>query len=300
MAELVRLHAVRLVADAVVVLEAEEEDMKWHGGLVHWTENGTANISVVFSWQRQKAYQLAVWYKTQGFTVNIGGPSVSYDPDMFHAVANTDVSVGNVLHRHNSKATFTSRGCVRKCNFCIVPKSEGYLVELEEWEIKPIVCDNNILATSRKHFDSVVDKLKPLRGIDFNQGLDARLMTKHHAERLSELNTRMVRLAWDHVGMENEFMKAWNMLRDVGFKKTHIRPYVLIGFKDTPEDALYRLQTVKDLGAWPFPMRYQPLDVEKRNSYVAPNWTERELRDYMRYWSRQRWLEHVPFEEYCA
>jgi len=34
------------------------------------------------------------------------------------------------------------------------------------------------------------------------------------------------------------------------------------------------------------------------NEYVAPGWTEAELRRFMRYWSRQNWLSAVPFEEY--
>ena len=54
----------------------------------------------------------------------------------------------------------------------------------------------------------MIDKLKPLSGIDFNQGLDARLLTEYHAERLAELDLKMVRLAWDHIGLESQFNPA--------------------------------------------------------------------------------------------
>jgi hypothetical protein len=45
-------------------------------------------------------------------------------------------------------------------------------------------------------------------------------------------------------------------------------------------------------------MRYQPLDSKVKNGYVGAAWTERELKRYMRYWSRCGYLEHIPFDEY--
>lgn len=123
-------------------------------------------------------------------------------------------------------------------------------------------------------------------------------MTKYHAERLTELDIIFIRLAWDHSRTEQKYMRALDLLHHAGIPKSKIRTYVMIGYKDTPEDALYRLQTLKDMGLWPNPMRYQPLDSERRNGYIAPNWTEPELKDFMRYWSKLRWLASVPFEEY--
>lgn len=269
----------------------------WKSGLVEWIEDQTAYISVVFSWQKHEAYQKCVWYKSFGYKVMVGGPVVSYDPSFFDGVAKIGY-YNDAINRHNPQATFTSRGCIRNCSFCIVPSIEGELVEIKRWPIRPIICDNNFLATSQPHFDSVIDKLKPLKNIDFNQGLDARLMTKYKAERLRELNTKCIRLAWDHTKLEILFMGAVQKLLNVGFKPNHIHAYVLIGFNDNPEDALYRLQTIKDMGMWPNPMRYQPLDAIKKNGYVHSEWTERELQHYMRYWSRQVWLKKIPFSEY--
>ena len=145
----------------------------------------------------------------------------------------------------------------------------------------------------------MIDKLKPLKGVDFNQGLDARLIAKYQANRLAELDMNVVRLAWDHTSMEKQFMRAFYTLTDAGFPVNKIRCYVLMGFNDTPDDALYRLETIKGLGAMPNPMRYQPIDTKKKNSYVGDNWTDAELKRYMRYWSRQVWLGHIPFKEYA-
>lgn len=272
--------------------------MSWSGGYAEWTDGDTAYISVVFSWKLDEAYQRAVWLSNMGYKVRAGGPAVTLNPQKISGVAEIGGTV-KALPYHNPDATFTSRGCVNKCPFCAVPKIEGDLVELDDWDIKPIVCDNNLLACSTKHFDDVIDKLKPLKGVDFNQGLDARLLTKHHAGRLTELNLYAARLAWDDTRIEKQFLTAFQTLTDAGIPVRKIRVYVLIGFNDTPEDALYRLQTVKKLGAWPNPMRYQPLDATHKNCYVGENWTERQLKDFARYWSRLRWFEHIPFEEYC-
>ena len=269
----------------------------WQRGIVEWTEGNVAFLSVVFSWQLQEAYQRAVWLRQQGYYVRAGGPAVDLNPDMMRGVAVT-VGKADALPRHNPDATFTSRGCPRKCLFCAVPRIEGDLVELDDWEVKPIVCDNNLLACSQAHFDDVIDKLRPIHGVDFNQGLDARLLLDYHARRLTELDLKCVRLAWDHTRDEKQFLTAFQKLRRVGFPARAIRVYVLIGFDDTPDDALYRLETIKALGSWPNPMRYQPLDAQVRNDYVAPGWTERELRRFARYWSRLRWLGGIPFEEY--
>jgi len=274
-------------------------NMNWSGGYIEWIEGNTAYISVVFSWLLGKAFQRAVWLKMQGYEVRAGGPAVSYNPKFLSSVAEIGGEV-DALSRHNPEATFTTRGCIRKCSFCIVSKIEPEYKELSDFPIRPIVCDNNFLASSRKHFDLVIDRLKPIKGIDFNQGLDARLLTKYQAERLAELDLYCVRLAWDHVGIEKDIMRSIDLLLAAGIPKNKIRCYVLIGFDDTPKDALYRLQTLKDLGLWPNPMRYQPLNAVRRNEYIASGWTERQLRNYMRYWSRLRWLEHIPFADYIG
>ena len=278
------------------ISEASTTKKGWSKNIVEWQENGTANISVVFSWDLQKAYQRAVWQRQMGYVVKIGGPAAYYQPRIFDSVA--EVCNGlEVVQRHNPEAVFTSTGCIRDCEFCIVHKTEGDLKEKKHWIPRRIVCDNNLLACSRVHFDKVIDSLKPLKGVDFNQGLDARLLTDYHAQRIAELDLANVRLAWDHVEMESKFMQAFERLRKAGIPKNKIFVYVLIGYKDTPNDALYRLETVKNLGALPSPMRFQELAAKKRNSYVGENWTNRQLIRYMRYWANLTKVRGLPFEQ---
>ena len=265
-------------------------------GLLEWTEGGVAYLSVVFTWKLVEASQRIVWHRAMGREVVVGGPAVALMPNMLPADTRNGV---NALQRHNPNATFTSRGCIRRCPFCAVPKTEGQLVELDEWEPKPLVCDNNLLACSQRHFDRVLDRLRPIGGVDFNQGLDTRLLTKDHATRLAELDLKWARLAWDDTDNEAYLVRAFELLRGAGIPKSRIGVYVLLGFNDTPEDALYRLETVyHKLGAIPFPMRYQPLDAIAKDAFVGPHWTDRELRRYVRYWANLRYLGSIPFREF--
>ena len=239
------------------------------------------------------------WLSAMGYQVFAGGPAVTLNPDALANVAQTPNLPIHALPHHNAHATFTTRGCIRNCAFCAVPKTEGQLRELPSWEAKPVVCDNNLLAASRRHFDRVIDSLKGIPGVDFNQGLDARLLTKYHADRIAELDLHKVRLAWDHVADETTVHDAIWTLRRAGITKKQIKAYVLFGFRDTPEDALYRCHTLKfEWGIDPNPMRYQPLDALKKNNYVAPGWSDTQLRNMTRYWSRTRYLGAIPFEEY--
>jgi hypothetical protein len=256
----------------------------WGSGLAEWVNGNTAYISVVFSWKLQEAYQRACWYKAQGYTVRAGGPAVAFAPESMSSIAEI-VGEVDALPRHNPNATFTTRGCPNRCKFCIVWRIEPQFVELKEWTPRQIVCDNNFLASSDAHFDRVIDGLKTVDGVDFNQGLDARLLTKRRASRLAELDLSVARLAWDNTKDEASVVDAFNLLRSVGVPARKIRIYVLIGFRDSPEDALYRLERVRELGSrtYPFPMRYQPPGAERKNSFVADSWTNRELKKFMRY-----------------
>ncbi len=279
-------------------LEMTIPKAQWSKAIIYWRDNGKVLVSVPFTWQLSEARLLCRAFSDAGHEVFAGGPAVKLLPDFLKDVAKCNSIELDALPRHNPQATFTSRGCPRHCPFCAVPKIEGDLTELQDWTPKPVVCDNNLLACSQRHFDTVVDRLKGLKGIDFNQGLDARLLTQHHVDRLRELDITVLRFAWDETKLEAKVMTAIEQCLKVGFPRRKLRIYVLIGFNDMPEDALYRLQTMKDMGIWPNVQRFQPLDALKKNSFVAPGWTDLELRRMARYWNRQRWLEHVAYQDY--
>lgn len=267
---------------------------QWRKGIASWRIGRNLYLSVPFTWLLPEARQIAKAHKGPVFG---GGPAVALMPEILSDVAVLDEPppIPPVL-MHNPLATFTTRGCPRGCPWCAVPKIEGEFRELKRWAARPVICDNNLLAASQKHFDRVIDSVKRFRHVDFNQGLDARLFTPHHARRIAELRSAKVRFAFDKLGMEGPVVDAVALARQHGLNDIGV--YCLIGFRDTPEEARYRLEAVRRWSLRPNPMRYQPLDCLSKNSYVAPGWTESELRRMMSYYSRLRWLEHVPYEEF--
>ena len=260
---------------------------QWRKGIASWVDSkGTLYLSVPFTWQVAEARKIAEAWKG---SVQIGGSGLmepseceGFEPILFH----------------NGCATFTTRGCVNNCGFCAVPKLEGDLKEVVDFLPAPIICDNNLLAAPLNHIRRVVDKVKVFPLVDFNQGLEAKRFTPGIADLLGKLNCH-VRFAFDHTSQAGIVKAAIDLCLSRTSK--NIGVYCLIGYADDPEDAAYRLELVRSWGALPNPMRYQPIKgegSEKKDSYIHPNWTTKQLVDTMRYYSRLNWLGHIPFSLY--
>jgi hypothetical protein len=269
----------------------------WPKKPVSWVVGGRTHISVPFTWNLPAVRQAILDGNLyDGRRPVVGGPAVKLMPDYLADVAAFGEDWPTVLQRINPLATRTSAGCPRNCPFCGVRRICGDFREFDDWPNLPVICDDNLLACSRVHFDKVIDRLKGQKDVDFNQGLDARLLALYHADRIAELDC-LVRMSWDDIRLEATVMRAIGMLRTAALPKSRIRCYVLIGFRDTPEDALYRVRTLERWDVMPNPMRYTPLDSLSRD-YVDPNWTEAQLTRFMRYWSNRRVTTGVPFNEF--
>ena len=207
---------------------------------------------------------------------------------------------------------YTSRGCIRKCHFCGVPKLEGgqrdtesltAVVRAIEQRYGPkkdlILMDNNVVASPR--FKDIIAEIRDLgfnagamlkrpdmrvaaqRRVDFNQGVDARILCKDpmYLRELATTCLRPLRIAFDHLGLKTPYDKAVRIAADVGLRE--LSNYMLYNFKDGPEDLFERMwlnvELNENLGMriWSFPMRYQPTDRPDRG-HVGERWTRFELR----------------------
>jgi len=158
---------------------------------------------------------------------------------------------------------FTTRGCIRKCSFCIVPEKEGNIKTnctiFEFWNIKHkhiVLLDNNILA-EKDHFKLISKQLMDNDlSVDFNQGLDIRLIDDELAFILSELNVKPVyRFAWDNIKDEKKILNGIEILKNRGIN--HSLFYVLVGYNTSKEEDLYRLHKLKEWDQRPYVMRYR-------------------------------------------
>lgn len=157
---------------------------------------------------------------------------------------------------------FASRGCFRKCPWCIVNSKEGKLREnadiYEFWDkrYKEIVLlDNNILGL-RKHFFKICEQiLKENLIVDFNQGLDIRLMDNEFAKILKSLRHKEYKFAFDNMRDEEAVKTGIETLKRHGINRSTF--YILVGFNTTLKEDFYRCNMLKELGQSVYVMRYR-------------------------------------------
>lgn len=162
---------------------------------------------------------------------------------------------------------FLTRGCVNKCQFCIVPKKEGLIrkhADISEFlngKQSAILMDNNVIASNWGL--SQIEKIISLKiKVDFNQGIDCRLIAKDKsiAKLLSRVRwIRYLRMAYDSSSITNEVTTAIAYLKEVGIPAHRLFFYMLVKdgeIKDAEKRALY----LDFLGCTPFAMPYRDLD----------------------------------------
>jgi len=226
-------------------------------------------VSCAFTWDRPEAEHLAKAWAAQGFRVRLGGPA-------FDSPAG-DFTPGLYVKRG---MTITSRGCIRRCPFCFVPKREGRLRLLPiqpGWDI----LDNNLLACPRRHIEGVLDMLEEQpKAARFTGGIDARLCEPWFAERLSRMRVQILYTAYDQSQQRPHVERTVTMLREAGLTQRQVGCYVLVGFgDDTPAHAEERLEWVFQTGGMPFAMYFRPPD--ERRLRIPPAW-----RRFVRKWTR--------------
>lgn len=156
---------------------------------------------------------------------------------------------------------FLTRGCIRKCPWCVVPRKEGHIRPYRTWrEIKRpdsrdiVFMDNNVLACPHG-IDQMKDMIgEPIR-IDFNQGLDARLITDDVADILSRLKwIRFIRMSADTDAMLDTVLTAIDRLKQRGMSPSRMFIYVLVQDVDSAER---RCIALRNVGANPFAQPYR-------------------------------------------
>lgn len=156
---------------------------------------------------------------------------------------------------------FLTRGCIRNCPWCIVPKKEGSLREVDDIERvaagrkEVVLLDNNFLAADKEFVREQLEKAAQLRlKLDFNQGLDARLVTPENARLLTACRwIRCIRFSCDTISMIEHIRRAVALLRECGFRR-EIFVYMLV---TDIGDAETRLQALVDLRVTPFAQPYR-------------------------------------------
>ena len=252
-------------------------------------------------WPNLALMKLSAWHKAQGDQVERYMPLGRYDlvyaskvfdftPDVHYLPADTlkggtgyDLTTElpseveacrpdySLYPDWKAAIGFTTRGCIRQCPFCVVPRKEGNirivgdLYSFWQGQRDVILLDNNLTAAPMEHFKRILEQcIKHKVRVDFSQGLDLRLTTTDHTALLARVSLmNQIHFAWDRP--EDEY----SILRGLGavhakMPYSRIMVYVLIGYDTTPEQDLYRVQTLRRLGIDPFVMPYRKRDLYQR------------------------------------
>jgi hypothetical protein len=185
---------------------------------------------------------------------------------------------------------FTTRGCIRHCPFCIVPEKEGRiravgdLLDLWDGKSKDIVLlDNNILALP-KHFKMICKQARENNiRLDFNQGLDCRLLNQDIVNELKSIRHQELHFAWDDLSYEKSVIKAIDLLQENNINRCTW--LMLVGFNTTLKEDLYRAEYLKSRNQNAYVMRY--------NGKTTP-----ELTRLSRWVNNRAWFQAITWEQF--
>lgn len=280
------------------MLRAKGETVQLVKGKVVTERPDKIFVTSLFTWEWKAVWDAIRFYKSRFPDVEIvlGGIYASLMPD--HAKkSGAKIHTGlyqeaeyllpayDLVPEWDGSEVFSSRGCIRACDFCPVRIIEGKIRQHVN-SIKPfiwpshtkvILFDNNAIASP--NWDVTWQELKDIgKKVNIREGIDARVVTDDIAIQLSELKMIKIQTAYDNINDRDDVLEGIRILKKHIPKKPYAA-FVLYNWKDTPEDFLQRLKELHEVSVTAFPMRYQPLNELKKNAYVSPNWTKEDLRN---------------------
>ena len=170
----------------------------------------------------------------------------------------------SIYPQYHQAIGFLTRGCCRRCEWCIVPRKEGSIRPAATWEQlkRPdsrelVLMDNNVLACG--HGLEQIERMgREAVWVDFNQGLDARLIGPDTAALLAKLKwIRFVRLSCDTSAMVPVIEQAAAYLKEAGVAPSRLWCYLLV--RDVA-DAHKRVLALEKLGFDVFAQPYRDYD----------------------------------------
>lgn len=143
---------------------------------------------------------------------------------------------------------------------------------------------------------STYDVLKPLfkefynrkprkRLVDFNQGIDSRLINDENMEKMAKIPVSPVRIAFDHWNLHEKYEEA--VRTAVKHGHTNLSNYVLYNYEDEPIELYWRLKLNVDLceelgvSIYSFPMKYHPIEDPayfSNRDYIGEKWKRKYIR----------------------
>jgi hypothetical protein len=128
-----------------------------------------------------------------------------------------------------------------------------------------VLCDPNILAC-RDWKELLQQLIDSNAWVDFNQGLDIRLMTEEKAEMLKRIKTKNLHFAWDRYEDKEKVLPKFQTFKEItqiDYRKLGV--FVLCNFDTTFEQDLERIYTLRELGYWAYVMIYDKPHADRQH-----------------------------------
>ncbi len=133
-------------------------------------------------------------------------------------------------------------------------------------------------------YEKYRNKASKLRYVDFNQGVDARLLTEEKMKLLSKIPIKPLRIAFDSISYKDIYVKSIKLAAKYNIK--NLSNYLLYNEKDKPEELYQRLEInvllseELNVNIYSFPMKYHPIDGEKHinRDYLGKYWNRKYIR----------------------
>ena len=203
-----------------------------------------------------------------------------------------------IYNQQETAYGFLTRGCPRGCAFCIVKDNEGIasrkvadLAEFWDGQQNIELLDPNILAC--RDWRDLFGQIEESKAwVNFNQGLDIRMMTEEKAEALGRIRVANIHFAWDRYEDKDIIQpKFLEFRKHSKIRNKDLQVYTIVGDRERrvlPED-LERIYWLRDNGFAPYVMIYDKDALPKGH----------ELRKLQRYVNaRQIFWSVGSFEEY--
>lgn len=211
--------------------------------------------------------------------------------ESFHEMSRIESNDGHMNWRFNQSYD-SDNGCYKDLMKRIPENKKGeFYLLLESHELLSVdtATKENIFAIHeivKPLFEKMHSTARPkARIVDFNQGLDSRLITNENMRKLAEVCIRPLRIAFDHWELRDTYVAAIRMAADAGISE--LSNYLLYNYNDKPEELYYRLKLNAELceelnvSIYSFPMKYHPIDNEdffSNRDYIGKNWNRKFIR----------------------
>lgn len=263
---------------------------KAHGDDVEWAMPLFGNYDLV--------YQSKIFTFTPDKTefdgvseVIRGGTGYNVRSELDPLIESTSEMDYSIYPQYPFSVLFLSRGCIRRCPFCLVFKKEEHIHSVMPTQLNPNgkwieVLDNNFFANPQ-WYASISYLMEVGQPVNLH-GVDIRIMDEEQAYWLNKLRLRKsIHIAWDLPEVD-----LTDKLREVTryIKPWKLMCYVLVGYNSTMEQDLYRIERLRELGIKPYVMPYRDFENKTKPSQY--------VKDLAQYTNKPMIFRSCKFEDF--